>query len=336
MVVDSCIDWRTQRPAALDYLKALNVSIAERVKLLVITHWHNDHMRGASAILQEAKSAQLFCSAALDVPEFYQIVQAQVSDAAVSSYVPEFATMLNILRDRNPGARPGTFGPEWVMEDRRIYYRQKAGGCPPIQVFALSPSSATMNIARLELAPFLPEYKRPARPARRPVGISPNRLAVALWVEFGDTPILLGSDLEESGNATMGWQAVVNSPRRPAGRACTFKVAHHGSNDAHNDDVWGQMLVEDPVALIAPYAAGKTPRPSTGDVARIKSKTMRAYCTAPPTGFKPPRRDSAVERLVGYRLRAVAGPMGHIRLRWRASGAPPLRPELFGPAHLLK
>jgi len=263
MIVDSCINSRTQRPVALEYLESIGVRTVEAVKLFVVTHWHNDHMRGASNVLREAKSAELFCSAALDIPEFYELVAASTSESSLSGQVPEFAEMFKILEERHPGARPGTFGPEWVMEDRRIYHRTVGSG-PACSVYALSPSSATMNIAHLELAPFLPEYNKPIR---RPVGISPNRLAVVLWIEFADTTVLLGSDLEESGNATMGWQAIVGSRRRPTTKAHGFKVPHHGSENAHNDAVWTDLLVRDPMALVAPYAAGPTPRPSPQDIA---------------------------------------------------------------------
>ena len=59
IVVDSCIDRLTRRPVALDYLEQLQVNITEAVKLIVVTHWHDDHIRGISTVAREAHRAEL-------------------------------------------------------------------------------------------------------------------------------------------------------------------------------------------------------------------------------------------------------------------------------------
>jgi glyoxylase-like metal-dependent hydrolase (beta-lactamase superfamily II) len=47
VVVDSHRDSETNEPVALRYLQTLGVNSAERVKMVVATHWHDDHMDGA-------------------------------------------------------------------------------------------------------------------------------------------------------------------------------------------------------------------------------------------------------------------------------------------------
>src|SRR4051794_37763128 len=64
-VVDSCIDSATGSPAALDYLAAMNIDVSRMVKLVVVTHWHDDHMRGASTLVRRAETAQFVCSSVL-------------------------------------------------------------------------------------------------------------------------------------------------------------------------------------------------------------------------------------------------------------------------------
>ena len=44
VLVDSC--GRADAPAALEYLAKVGVDPAEAVKLIVASHWHDDHMRG--------------------------------------------------------------------------------------------------------------------------------------------------------------------------------------------------------------------------------------------------------------------------------------------------
>lgn len=333
MVVDSCVDTRSKRPIALDYLSALNVDIKEQLQWIVVSHWHNDHMRGAAEIVRQAPKAILLCSAALRIKEFYQLVSASTHDKLGTNDLPEFAEIFEILRQRSPHSKVPSTGIEWVKSDQMIYSRPLTEERQGVLVHALSPSSDTFTMAQLEFAPFLPEYKAPKR---RPVAISPNRVSITLWVRFGNARVLLGSDLEECGVPTMGWQGILASPNRPTGPVQIFKVPHHGSETAHNDEVWKQMVQSDAVAIMTPYLSGPKPLPSDADVARIKARTDYVYCTAPRTGFRSmPRRDRAVEKIMQRQLRAVAGPMGHVRLRMDSRSTAGPKVELFSPAHSL-
>jgi hypothetical protein len=151
------------------------------------------------------------------------------------------------------------------------------------------------------------------------VAVSPNNVAVVLWVQVGNVGIILGSDLEESHSVTLGWQAIMNSTRRPAGRAHVFKVPHHGSENAHSDDVWDNLLEPSPIAVLTPYARGRKPLPSESDIARMKGKTEQLYATARPGGWRSKSRDPAVERIIGRRLRSLTGDTGHVRVRCSSS-----------------
>ena len=55
VLVDSC--GRTDAPAALEYLKILGVDPGEAVKLIVASHWHDDHIRGIGQVVPGAGSA---------------------------------------------------------------------------------------------------------------------------------------------------------------------------------------------------------------------------------------------------------------------------------------
>jgi glyoxylase-like metal-dependent hydrolase (beta-lactamase superfamily II) len=91
IVVDSCIDTRSKRPIAVDYLSALNVNIKQQLRAIVVSHWHNDHMRGAAELVRQAPEAVLFCSAALRIKEFYQLVAASARERVGNFDLPEFA-----------------------------------------------------------------------------------------------------------------------------------------------------------------------------------------------------------------------------------------------------
>ena len=80
-----------------------------------------------------------------------------------------------------------------------------------------------------------------------------NDVAVALFVQVGD--FCAPWDPPASNTASdRGWRAVVASSTRPQGRAQVFKVSHHGSDNAHHQDVWRLMLESSPVAVLTPFA----------------------------------------------------------------------------------
>jgi glyoxylase-like metal-dependent hydrolase (beta-lactamase superfamily II) len=46
LTVDSCIDSRTREVAPMAYLRGLGVNLATQVRLVVTSHWHDDHVAG--------------------------------------------------------------------------------------------------------------------------------------------------------------------------------------------------------------------------------------------------------------------------------------------------
>jgi hypothetical protein len=160
---------------------------------------------------------------------------------------------------------------------------------------------------------------------RRAVALTPNRAAVVIHLTVGTRTLLLGADLEDGGGPTLGWRAVVSSTTRPAGPASVFKVAHHGSVNGHNNDVWSKMLTPTPYALVTPFFSGRKFLPSPADVVRLNVLTPHSYCTAQPGGVSPRRREPAVERTLreatSMRRALLSATVGHVRLRADASQA---------------
>lgn len=334
IIVDSCHDPKTGQPAALQYLDCLGVDVSRAIKLLVLTHWHDDHIRGAARILKHAESAQLVCSAKDHGEAFFQAVETARAARLSETGFDEMSELFRILiRRRAAGQRVESAGPIWAAEGMTLLRREGSGLRHPVQVVALSPSHATLTLAIHELRSFLP---RPGGPERRAVRLTPNQRSVALLVQAGSRIALLGGDLEESSNPAVGWQAIVNSTVRPQGRGEIFKVPHHGSQNADNADVWRKMLAVDPVACLTPFSKGSNPLPTAQDLRRLKERTARLYCTRPVHGRKPRRRASVVERTmrqVARRHRAMEGPLGHIRIRASVTDASSsLRIDLSGPA----
>ncbi len=338
MVVDSCLDRESRQPIALKYLTELGIDVATSVKLFVITHWHDDHLKGAADILSACRDAKFVCSEALRSTEFIQFVRiCSTRSFMVSSGVDEFDRIFEKLQRRSTGERPESVGPDlWAIADRRLLYLPKNNRSFNVEVFALSPSDTAMTLALSEIGQLLP---RAGTPKRRAVAQRPNHVSVALWIIVGNLNILLGSDLENHRDKRLGWRAVVLSPNRPRGRAFVVKVPHHGSSNAYYHKMWSEMTTPEAAALLTPFASGKRPLPSQDDVEKIRSHTSQIYCTGRPQGWRPPRRDSTVDKTVreiARTRRVVHGPMGQVRLRLSAQrGLDDPTIELFGEAQHL-
>jgi len=71
MIVDSCK--KGDRLPVLDHLAAMGVDAAA-VKLVVATHWHDDHVRGISEVVTACPNARFACSGVLCADELVQAI----------------------------------------------------------------------------------------------------------------------------------------------------------------------------------------------------------------------------------------------------------------------
>jgi len=320
-VIDSCRTARgTREPAALRYLADIAVD-PSAVKLVVATHWHDDHIKGLAAVFSAAPQAEFVYAAALDQEEFYAVVETHDERSAAGDYssgVREMRTILKELDERGMKAKP-------AFQDMLVARVGRS------EVHALSPSPKTYWRAQQFFRPYL----IPGATATIP---RPNRndLSIVLWIECADQLVLLGGDLEGIADPGVGWQGVL-AALVPAGRkASLFKVPHHGSAGADHPETWVQLLEGDVPAGVTPYTRLVDPLPTAGDRARINTATPNALIAGGPLGRV--RRESLVRRMIGsvaiVEPRRATGPLGQIRFRAPiGSGGPAAwAPAVSGPA----
>ena len=314
--MDSCIDQRTREIPALAYLERVGVNIATAVELVVATHAHDDHFAGISEVFRQCRSAKFVCSAALTKEEFLALrrVDERAQVGLRKRAFSEYSKVFQIVRERSPSG-PGFRPLVYAMEQRVLIPN---GGSASAQVIALSPSDESLSRSRIALKSAYPE---PGTTIKA-ITIDPNELAVALWVEAGGKAILLGADLLK-GPAGCGWTAVLATFTADV-PASVFKVPHHGSITGHHDDVWTESLQPTPIALVAPFRAGRNPLPDRDDRSRILSLTSEAFITAGPrrpTASSQARREAAALGPLAQNVREPWGRAGHVRARSKVGDA---------------
>src|ERR1035437_522077 len=90
-VVDSCTGPGSSESAAVEYLSQFGEEALQGVRLLLATHWHDDHIRGIASALRRFTNAQFSCSTALEKTQFVTLVQLQSQALQGDSGADEFA-----------------------------------------------------------------------------------------------------------------------------------------------------------------------------------------------------------------------------------------------------
>jgi beta-lactamase superfamily II metal-dependent hydrolase len=335
IVVDSCTVGTTQ-PSALAYLESIDVDPAVAIKAVIATHWHDDHTRGLSKLIKAAPAAHLCIANALTNPEFlrFKARMRKNKSTVAGTKLNEFSQMLaEILQRLDSGslnftlanARTSIFG----LEANETSLGLKC------QLGALSPSHGDVVEFLGRIATEMPARRKTKRSIS---AVGPNEVSIVTLLEIGDTTILLGADLENSGKPTGGLEAIIQSHRgRAFGKpASLFKISHHGSETAYNEDIWEEMLAPNAFAVLTPWRNGGGRLPTKEGVERISSQTDRAYITASDARSKSTKsRPPSVKRQLresNARVRSLVAEPGIVRFRSSAPALDNWVVELFGAA----
>lgn len=300
MVVDSCHD-ASGRPAALAYLESIGVP-PEQIVLLIATHWHDDHVRGFSELVQQTPNATLCMSKIFTKTEFVAFLSAYNKSHPADrlpSGASELLSALNIAKETN---RRVTI----AQPDRCLL---RLPGPPAVEVWSLSPSDACLQRFMSYVATNMPQK---GETKTRAPAIKANETAVALLVKSGEHAVLLGADLEET---HQGWSAILASQGRPLDKSTLFKIPHHGSITGHHDGVWENMLIPNPVSILTPYNRSSK-LPTANDTSRILGLTDKLFITQPHTTAKKISRPTNVEKTIKdckVKITQINMTTGHIR-----------------------
>jgi len=331
VVVDSCLNPHSKRPAALEYLEQIGVN-TEAIKLIVATHWHDDHVRGLAEIVEKAPNATVVISDALKIDEFFKLVACYVENTSsmkASSGVEELSKILLSLKTNNKK-------PKFASSNKCILKRS-ADNTDKIrcEIIALSPSDASVLLSKMDISTQIPKLNAEKR---RVASRNPNHSAVVLWVQIDDTVILLGADIENTKKDDTGWNGIIGSEERPTKKAEIFKVSHHGSQGADNENIWRKLLLDKPIALLTPWHNGADYLPKDRDIKRISKNVSALYMTAILEKRKN-KYENKIERTLEESTvsrKKVNHGFGQVTLRFTSETGPQERQvELIGSATLM-
>lgn len=316
IVVDSCINRDTSNPVALDYLEEMDVNLQEDVVLLVCTHWHDDHIRGFHKLVKTCINAKVCCSAALNSREFALLISAysdEITDLKMSS--PGAKEIYKSIQElANQSKKPVWSGKDRILLAENIQINSTHTA--KLKVASLSPSDESITKAMLSFGKLLPENYNPKKGLRT---INPNMSSVVTYIEIDDVAILLGADLEVTGNNETGWQCVLEDKQIETKKSFLYKVSHHGSHTGHHNEIWSQLLESDPISLVTPFNKGFNSLPTPNDLIRLKSMPGNKFITFAKEYNKKVKRSRAVEKTIQEvtRVKRVfQGKTGQIRFRY--------------------
>ncbi|HAB15371.1 MAG TPA: hypothetical protein DCE44_02865 [Verrucomicrobiales bacterium] len=341
VIIDSCIDPETRVPIGIGYIKGLGLDPAMVVRQVFATHWHNDHVRGLAQTMKECAGAKFICPGVFFDREFIALTELWKQQEGNSSPLVELTGAMESVTQRASSIKGGCRDSaiRFAVANKRLWYRPHSNGHgrdSSAEIYSLSPSDAAVAKSLEAIKALFPQ----AGTLTQPVANRPNQISVVLWMRIADVSCLLGADMEERGNTLGGWRLIVESAERPCGQASVFKVPHHGSVTGEFGEVWDQMLVREPIALLTPFRSGRVTLPAPGDVDRVCGRTPHAFITSRIRDRSSRSKSGSVNRsiheAVRY-IRKVNDSFGQVRARRRLrSESAEWLVETFGDARPLR
>jgi len=149
----------------------------------------------------------------------------------------------------------------------------------PLTITGWGPAPADSHAALEDLYFALTELTQGMRPPRPR---NPNLTSGALLVRWGTSAVLLAGDLLRGRGGTVGWEAahgLVDGPVQ------VVNVAHHASEEAHDEELWRKMAPA--LAIITPFKNAMTDKrgtrypPRPDDVKRLAETSVVAITARP-------------------------------------------------------
>jgi len=310
IVIDSCIDPITKTCLPLDYLKNIGVDLKENVKSIICTHWHDDHIKGISELLNACESSEFCFGKASDLDKFLLLVGIDSHKGDFASSTKELAKCLNILNNRSLK----NFATIKTAIQDRVLFRFEEQNIES-SIISLSPSDHVVSEFDKELSSLMSEHHHTNM---KIISRSPNEKSVVLLVKINDINILLGSDLELSSDKRKGWECILNHSQFRNSKSVLFKIPHHGSKNGFYQRIWDELLTDNPISKLTPWSLGGNSLPTNDMLKTYSDLTSELYITLQNKSFTPKKREKRISKTIykfNNTLREIKYSLGIVRSR---------------------
>lgn len=272
MVVDSFISPVSREAVALTYLKEMGLDPKLVLKKIVITHFHQDHIRGMASLVKAAAD-----DASIYMPQAFTSLEAV-----------EYYATLDVLHgyEDTSGISELSEIVDYMNKAGRVIEHLKAGSAlyngDEYQIFALSPSEYDCSTSHKKFLSAATSVNidengdklRPLNASKK----SHNHYCVVLSIHSikHQKSVILGSDLEVVDSELGGWNAAMNSVMAPKINSVeTIKIPHHGSENGYHEPTWNEFVVDDVIGILTEFNKSKLPKPEL--IAVYKKHTSNLY-----------------------------------------------------------
>lgn len=326
VVIDSCINPITKESLPLNYLLEIGVEVKNDVKLIICSHWHDDHILGISKLLEKCESSKFAFGKATDRKKFLRLVALDYEklkgEVSISSTI-EFNQCLNIIKER-------ALCPIQAIKDRTLFNHRN--GTHNFEIISLSPSDSTLEQFDSELSTLISKY---GIPDKKIILNSPNSKSVVILLRVNNHRVLLGADMEVSKNSDEGWLNILDNNISIDNKASLFKVPHHGSENAYHERIWVELLTDDVISNLTPWNR-KNKLPNKDMLKKFCSNSKNVHMTSEILRGKPKKRERSIEKMIKnweYKLKEISFDHGIIRCRIDINNsADNWQTDLFGKA----
>ena len=303
ILIDSCIDHIVNKPTTLQYLQSLSVDIESSVKLIILTHWHDDHIKGAYQLIHECRNAQIVLPNAFEDKNFRKLAIIYAKRNMVNPN--GFDEVTKIIQHIVQNKRNFCFGSVDTL------LLQETIDADNLNVYSISPSSYAKLMSDISISSLIESHSQRINPPKH------NYFSIGTLININNESYLFGADLENLNNDQLGWEHVINHCICIKNKKSQFyKISHHGSYNGDNAKIWSEFLIKNPIVAITPYSRGKIKLPSESDFKRIKKQSRKVYltCKEPTSKFKDKATLKATQKIL-KNLKIIAKNNGHIRIR---------------------
>lgn len=309
IIIDSCIDPVSKDSLPLKYLKSIGVDIQEDVKLVICTHWHDDHILGLSQVVYECSNSMFCMARPNDLKKFLQLVELdyrKISIEVSNSSTIEFKKCIEIIKDRDPNKKKNA-------EIDKTLLSLSFTDTLVSEVISLSPSDFTMQEFDKEISSLITEY---GPSSKKIISKTPNAKSVVIFLKMGSHRAILGADLEVRNNNNEGWLNILDHSQ-VVEKSTLFKIPHHGSSNGYHERIWVELLETNPIAKLTPWNKNKK-LPEAEMLNVYSNHTENLFMTSPLINDKPKNRDKKIEKIIrkmNLKIREVKYSMGVVQNR---------------------